>query len=33
MIKAGFYLTIASITYLIGQFIWFLTLIFDEPIF
>jgi len=33
MKKAGFYLILASITYLIGQLVWFLTLIFDKPIF
>ena len=33
MKKIGLYLSLAFSTYLIGQFIWVLTLIYDEPIF
>tara|TARA_B100001250_G_C19288151_1_gene566275 strand:+ start:361 stop:561 length:201 start_codon:yes stop_codon:yes gene_type:complete len=33
MKKVGFYLILASITYLIGQLIWFLTILLDEPFF
>ena len=33
MKKIGLYLSLAFSTYLIGQFIWILTFIYDEPIF
>jgi len=33
MKKIGLYLSLAFSTHLIGQFIWILTFIFDEPIF
>ena len=33
MKKVGSYVILASFSYLIGQLIWFLTLIFDYPLF
>ena len=33
MKKIGLYLSLAFSTYLIGQFMWILTFIYDEPIF
>ena len=33
MKKIGLYFSLAFSTYLVGQFIWILTFIYDEPIF
>lgn len=33
MKKVGFYLILSFTTYLLGQFLWFLTVIFEKPIF
>ena len=33
MKKIGLYLSLAFLTYLVGQFMWILTFIYDEPIF
>ena len=33
MKKIGLYLSLAFSTYLVGQFMWILTFIYDEPIF
>lgn len=33
MKKVGFYLILSFTTYLLGQFLWFFTVIFENPIF
>ena len=33
MKKVGFYLILSFTTYLLGQFLWFLTVISEKPIF
>ena len=33
MKKVGFYIILSFATYLLGQFLWFFTIIFEKPIF